>query len=133
MSLLTNTVKCKIESMLYFGLNVNCDVKFNQVFGKRRNKNSISRSVILSKLTYVLQIRCSKKCCEFYRKTPMLEYVLIKMRLQHRCFPVKSASFLRALTFGDCFSTWIFKYSIKKTIKQLRHWLLNHDIDFQIN
>ena len=29
--------------MLYFGLNVNCDVKFNQVFGKRRNTQSLDQ------------------------------------------------------------------------------------------
>ena len=45
---------------------------------------------------------------KFYRKTPMLEYLFNKVRknvaikrLQHRCFPVKFAKFLRTLTFEE--------------------------------
>ena len=54
----------------------------------------------------VLQNRCSQKFRKFHRKTPVLESLFnkaaglkacnfIKKRLEHRCFPVKFAKFLR--------------------------------------
>ena len=33
--------------------------------------------------------------CNFYRKTPVLESLFIKKRIQHRCFPANIAKFLR--------------------------------------
>ena len=39
--------------------------------------------------------RCSLKFRKFHRKTPVLESLFIKKRLQLRCFPVKFAKFLR--------------------------------------
>ena len=50
--------------------------------------------------------------CKFYRKTPVLESIFnkvaglkacnfIKKRLQHRCFPVKFAKFLRTPTLKN--------------------------------
>ena len=50
--------------------------------------------------------KCSEKFCNFYRKTLVLEshfnkarglkfYNIIKKRLQHRCFPMNTAKFLR--------------------------------------
>ena len=58
-------------------------------------------------LTDVLQNRCSWKFHKFYRKLPVFESLVgkvaglkfmwnfIKKRLQHSCFPVKFAKFLR--------------------------------------
>ena len=61
------------------------------------------------------------KVCNIHRKTPVLEslfskvasleaYKFIKKRLQHRCFPVNIANFLRKFylknTTGGCFCTW---------------------------
>ena len=61
------------------------------------------------------------KVCNIHRKTPVLESLFskvtrlkickfIKKRLQHRCFPVNTANFLRKLhlknTTGGCFCTW---------------------------
>ena len=54
----------------------------------------------------VLQNRCSSEFLKFQRKAPVQESILsnvsglkacnfVKKRLQHRCFPVKFAKFLR--------------------------------------
>ena len=50
--------------------------------------------------------KCSKQLSKFHRKTPVLESPLglhgcnfTKMKLVHRCFPVKFAKFLRSLIF----------------------------------
>ena len=62
--------------------------------------------------------RCSKTFCKFHRKTPMLQSlfnnvaglqacIFIKKRLQHKCFPVNIAIFLR---------TPILKYICKRLI-----------------
>ena len=82
-------------------------------------------------MQYVTTIRISRsqmffeigvlKVCNIHRKTPVLEslfskvasleaYKFIKKRLQHRCFPVNIANFLRKFylknTTGGCFCTW---------------------------
>ena len=43
----------------------------------------------------VFQNRCSQKFLNIHRKTPVLEF--FKKRLQHRCFPVNIAKFLRTV------------------------------------
>ena len=59
-----------------------------------------------------LQIRCFYKFCKFYRKISVLEFLFnkaaglkvcnsIKSRLQHRCFPVELAKFLKTLFFTE--------------------------------
>ena len=61
-------------------------------------------------LEHVLQNRYSWKFCKFHGKAPVLEslfnkvadllaYNFIKKRLQHRCFPVNVAQFLRTPVF----------------------------------
>ena len=79
-------------------------------------------------MQYITTIRTSRsqmffeigvlKVCNIHRKTPVLEslfskvasleaYKFIKKRLQHRCFPVNIANFLRKFylkkTIGGCF------------------------------
>ena len=47
----------------------------------------------------VLQNRCSQKFCYIIRKAPVLKSLFSKKRLQHRCFPVNIAKFLRTVFF----------------------------------
>ena len=79
---------------------------------KSRNKhprrNIISKKLKLQKQLFAdfQQNKCSQKFCNIHRKTLVLESLLkkvagfevcksIKRRLQHRCFPVNIAKFLR--------------------------------------
>ena len=82
-------------------------------------------------MQYITTIRTSRsqmffeigvlKVCNIHRETPVLEplfskvasleaYKFIKKRLQHTCFPVNIANFLRKFylknTTGGCFCTW---------------------------
>ena len=82
-------------------------------------------------MQYITTIRTSRsqmffeigvlKVCNIYRKRPVLEslfskvasmeaYKFIKKRLQHGCFPVNIANFLRKFylkyTTGGCFCAW---------------------------
>ena len=68
-------------------------------------KEQVSEAVVLRP-----QIRYSLKFCKFHRKTSVLESLFnkatglkacnpIKKRLQHKCFPIKFAKFLRTLFF----------------------------------
>ena len=82
-------------------------------------------------MQYVTTIRISRsqmlfeigvlKVCNTHSETPVLDplfskvasleaYKFIKKRLQHRCFPVNIANFLRKFylknTTGGCFCTW---------------------------
>ena len=50
--------------------------------------------------------RCSKKLCKIYRKAPSARASLLKKRLQHRCFPVNFAKFLRT-SFLQSTSWWL--------------------------
>ena len=56
------------------------------------------RGILKHPFTYVLQKKCSYEFCKIHKKTPVLEF-LFKMRLQHRCFPVNIATFLRTAFF----------------------------------
>ena len=72
------------------------------------NTATILVPVLFQKRSFadVLQNRYSWKFCKFHRKTPVLQSLFykvasfqtckfIKKKLQHRCFPVKLAKFLR--------------------------------------
>ena len=57
--------------------------------------------------------RFSLKFRKFHRKTPVLECLFnkvrksfVKKRLQHRCFPMKFAKFLRSLISKNTFNTF---------------------------
>ena len=78
----------------------------------------VTHSFQKQQFTDVIQNRCSYKFLKIHRKTPVLEYLFNKVagpqacnfnpkRLQHRCFPVNFAKFLRAPflqnTSDDCF------------------------------
>ena len=70
----------------------------------------------------VLQNRSSCKFRTFHRKTPVLEFFLIKLqvkacnfikrRLQHRCFPAKFSKFLRTPFFTE--HLWWLLFFAKK-------------------
>ena len=72
--------------------------------------------------TNILKSRCSKKFRKFHQKKAGLEFLfkkdegpqscnLIKKRLQHRCFPVKFAKFIRT-PFSTVHLGWLlFKIS----------------------
>ena len=47
----------------------------------------------------VLPNRCSSQFLNIHRKTPVFKFLLIKKTLQHRCFPVNIAEFLKASFF----------------------------------
>ena len=46
---------------------------------------------------------CSEKFCKFHRKTPALESLFNKNRLEHGRFPVKFAKFLRTHILKDIY------------------------------
>ena len=98
----------------------------------KRNKRPIwfLNNFIRFSMQYITTIRSSRslmffeigvlKACNIHRKTPVLESIFskaatlvacnfIKKRLQHRCFPVNIAKFLRKFylknTTGGCFCT----------------------------
>ena len=48
-----------------------------------------------------LQNRCSEKFPKLYEKTPMLESLFSKKRIQDKCFPVKFAKSLKAPSFTE--------------------------------
>ena len=47
----------------------------------------------------VLPNRCPSQFLNIHRKTPVFKFLLIKKTLQHRCFPVNIAEFLKASFF----------------------------------
>ena len=83
--------------------------KSNTVFlfvdNSRANLTGSNNKVLLSQkdnsksqkqpFTDVFQNRCSQKFHYIHRKTSLLESLFIKKKLQHRCFPVYIAKFLR--------------------------------------
>ena len=82
-----------------------------------------------------LQIRCSLKICKFHRKTSVLESLFnqaaglqvcssLKKRLQHRCFPVRPAKFLKIPFFTEGFQ-WLlltFNLCFQRCSKQKPLW-----------
>ena len=78
----------------------------------------------------VLHNRCSEKFCKFHRKAPALESLfnkvadlkpatLNKRRLQHRCFYVKFAKFLRT-SFLTVYLRWLLLSHCKLHFYRLR-------------
>ena len=100
------------------------------MFQKKQKANPFPENFIQFFKQYITTIRTSRsqmsfeisvfKVCNIHRKTPILEslfskvasleaYKFIKKRLQHTCFPVNIANFLRKFylknTIGGCFCT----------------------------
>ena len=72
--------------------------------------------------------RCSKKFRKFHRKTPMLESLFnkvaglkawnfIKMRFQHRCFPVKFPKTLRTLILKNIYKRLVLDFKVNKYVQ----------------
>ena len=92
--------------------------------------------------------RCSLKFRKFHRKTPGLESLfnkvaspqacnLIKKRLQHRCFPMKYAKFLRTpflqKTSGGCFFIHKEKLRHAKTFLEIFSKLIIYTIHIDLD
>ena len=70
------------------------------------NTGAMRKKLQKQSFAHILQKRCSSKFREFHRKIPVLKFLFnkvaglktcnfIKKRLQHRCFRVKFAKYLR--------------------------------------
>ena len=64
----------------------------------------------------VLRNRCSEKFPKLYEKTPVLESLFSKKRLQDRYFPVKFAKFLKTPFFTELLR-WLLLNEIRKAKK----------------
>ena len=79
---------------------------------------------------------------KFYRKTPVLESLFIKKRLQHRCFLVKFAKFLRTPILKNicerqtAFLIWNIAYEFTITLSLssiLRNSTSNFEVSFYVS